>query len=162
MAVGDQLNPDTLPPITVSQAVQDWDSQIANDAPQIMAVLSQNLAMESRALRTSDPALLTEVDHGDRLSQMQARLQSDAANGTCVVDTYAFDSVDVKLIVPFGVQSGLSLGYDAKGTVTHDTYDAAGNLVSSESAPFAQTFAMRQATGDRWLNVAVLPPGTGT
>jgi hypothetical protein len=118
--------------------------------------------MESRALRKSDPTLLTQVDHGDRLAEMQARMKSDAANGTCVVDTYTFESVDVRLIVPFGVQSGLSLGYDAKGTVTHDTYDATGKLVSSQTSPFAQTFAMRQATGSRWMNVAVLPPGTGT
>jgi hypothetical protein len=159
---GDQLNPDTLPPITVSQAVQDWDTQTASAAPALMQTLAQNLAIESQALRRSDPSLLTQVDHGDRLAEMQARLAADGASGTCVVDTYAFDSVHVTLIVPFGVQSGLSLGYDASGTVTHETYDASGKLLASSSEPFAKTFAMRQATGARWMNVAVLPPGTGS
>ena len=28
--------------------------------------------------------------------------------------------------------------------------------------PFEQTFAMRRATGGRWLTVADLPPGTGS
>jgi hypothetical protein len=65
----------------------------------------------------------------------------------------------MSLIEPFGVQTGLSLGLDASGTMTEETYDAAGNLVDSREAPFAQTFVMRRATGDRWLNIGVLPAG---
>jgi Na+-translocating ferredoxin:NAD+ oxidoreductase RnfD subunit len=156
------VDPGTLPAIGVSQSVSDWDHAVADSAPQLLVILAQNLAVESRALRASDPSLLTAVDHGDRLDDMQARLRRDAAAGTCIVDTYAFDSVNVTLIVPFGVQSGLSLGFDARGTVTHETYDASGALLSTTSSPFASTFAIRQATGARWLNVAVLPPGTGS
>jgi hypothetical protein len=156
-----QVNPDTLPAITVSQSVRDWDQEIASSAPQLMLVLSQNLAVEGQALLHADPGLLTAVDHGDRLDQMQARLRDDSEKGTCVVDVYSFDAVNVTLIVPFGVQSGLSLGYDARGTVTKETYDAAGHLVSRQASPFANTFAIRRATGARWLSVAVLPPGTG-
>jgi Na+-translocating ferredoxin:NAD+ oxidoreductase RnfD subunit len=157
-----QVDPGTLPPITVSQSVWDWDTQIASSAPDLLVVLAQNLQIENQALLKSDANLLTAVDHGDRLDEMQARVKSDAATGQCVIDVYRFDSVNVTLIVPFGVQTGLSLGFDAKGTVTHETYDSAGTLVSTESAPFASTFAIRQATGARWLNVAVLPPGTGS
>jgi Na+-translocating ferredoxin:NAD+ oxidoreductase RnfD subunit len=157
-----QIDPATLPSITVSQSVWDWDTQIATSAPDLLVVLAQNLQVESQALLKSDPNLLTAVDHGDRLAQMQARIQSDASTGQCIVDVFKFDSVHVTLIVPFGVQTGLSLGYDSKGTVTHQTYDSSGKLVSTDSAPFANTFAIRQATGARWLNVAVLPPGTGS
>ena len=160
--VQQQINPETLPPITVSQSVKDWDHAIADSAPQLMVTLAQNLAVESQALLKSNASLLTAVDHGDRLAQMQARLQGDSAAGTCIIDVYKFDSVNVTLIVPFGVQAGLSLGFDARGTVTHETHDLAGNLVSSQSASFAQTFAIRRATGARWLNVAVLPSGTGS
>jgi Na+-translocating ferredoxin:NAD+ oxidoreductase RnfD subunit len=156
------INPETLPPITVSRSVSDWDHAIAESAPQLLVVLAQNLDIERQALRSADASLLTAVDHGDRLADMQSRLQRDAAAGTCVVDVYTFDTVNVTLIVPFGVQSGLSLGFDARGTVTHETYDASGTLVASASSPFASTFAIRQATGARWLNVAVLPPGTGS
>ena len=156
-------NPDTLPPITVSQSVQDWDSEIAGSAPQLMVLLAQNLAVESQALRRVRPQ---PPDRGRPRRPARPRCrpgsQSDSATGTCVVDVYTFDSVNVTLIVPFGVQSGLSLGYDARGTVTHETYDSSGHLVSSQSSPFANTFAIRRATGARWLNVAVLPPGTGT
>jgi hypothetical protein len=156
-----QINPETLPPITVSQSVKDWDHEIADSTPQLMVTLAQNLLVENQALLKSDANLLTAVDHGDRLNEMQGRVQRDSAAGTCVVDVYTFDSVNVTLIVPFGVQTGLSLGYDSRGTVTHETYDSAGNLLSRQSSPFAQTFAIRRATGARWLNVAVLPPGTG-
>ena len=63
----------------------------------------------------------------------------------------------MRLITPFGKQNGLSLGLDARGTMTEETYDADGTLLSTREAPFAQTFVVRRATGDRWLNVAVLP-----
>lgn len=161
-ALVSQVNPDTLPAVTVSQSVRDWDQEIAGNASQLLLVLSQNLAVENQALIRGDASLLAAVDHGDRLDQMQARLREDAARGTSVVDVYTFDAVNVRLIVPFGAQSGLSLGYDARGTVTRQTYDATGHIVSSESSPFASTFAIRRATGARWLNVAVLPAGTGT
>ena len=65
----------------------------------------------------------------------------------------------MSLLVPFGKQTGLSLGLAATGTKTEETYDAAGVLVGSQSEPFDLTFAMRRATGARWLNVAVLPAG---
>ena len=57
------------------------------------------------------------------------------------------------------VQDGLSLGLDSTGTVTTETYDADGRLQGRETSPFAEMFVLRRATGARWLNVAVLPPG---
>jgi hypothetical protein len=76
------------------------------------------------------------------------------------VTHYRFDGLDVSLLIPFGVQTGLSLGMNARGTMVEETYDR-GVLKSSRAAPFALTFAVRRATGARWLNVAVLPyPGS--
>ena len=40
-----------------------------------------------------------------------------------------------------------------------ETYDAAGVLQAQQSAPFAQTFVVRRATGARWLNVRCCRPG---
>ena len=155
-------NPATLPAITVSPDVVNFDQQIADETPQILVTLAQNLALESQALLQKDGSILTTVDHGDRLKEMQAQLAAAQSSGTTVISTYHFDTVHVTLIVPFGVQSGLSLGYDSRGTVTEATYDATGKLLDQRTSPFALTFAVRQATGARWLTVAVLPPGTGT
>jgi hypothetical protein len=155
------VDPATLPPITVSQDVTDFDHAIAADAPQILVILAQNLEIENQALLQGDGGLLTAVDHGDRLKEMQARLRGATSSGRIVVERYRFDSVHVTLIVPFGVQTGASLGFQSQGTVTEETY-VGGVLDSRQASPFSQTFAVRRATGGRWLNVAVLPPGTGS
>jgi hypothetical protein len=110
-------------------------------------------------LLQGDATILEAVAHGDRLDEMQARLEEAAATGRAVVERYQIDDVNVVLIVPFGQQVALSLGLESQGTVTRETYDADGSLQERASAPFATTFVMRQVTGGRWLNVAVLPPG---
>jgi hypothetical protein len=73
-----------------------------------------------------------------------------------MVAHYQFDEVNVTLLEPFGVQTGLSLGLEATGTVTTETY-VDGELQGTDTAPYQHTFVMRQATGARWLNVDVLP-----
>ncbi|MBI3747564.1 MAG: hypothetical protein HY262_01745 [Chloroflexi bacterium] len=155
------VDPATLPPITVAQDVTDFDHAIADAAPEILVTLAQNLEIENQALLRGDAGLLTAVDHGDRLKEMQGRLRDAQASGRTVVSHYRFDSVRVVLIVPFGVQTGASLGFQSRGLVTEETYDSAGVLQSQRASPYSLTFAVRRATGARWLNVAVLPPGTG-
>jgi hypothetical protein len=91
---------------------------------------------------------------------MRRRLADATASGTTRVERYAFDSIATRLIVPFGKQTGLSLGLDSRGTVTEEAYDANGNLLSSEERPFEQTFAVRRALGNRWLNVGAFPIGS--
>ena len=154
-----QVDPATLPPVTVGQDVIDFDPQLAGAGMQeVVVTLAANLELENQALLRHDPSILTAVDHGDRLIEMQARL-ADAmgGSGAVVIEHYQFDNLNVSLLTPFGRQDGFSLGLAGRGTLIRETYDAAGVLVKRESVPFAQTFAVRRATGDRWLNVAVLP-----
>ena len=151
------VDPSTFPPITVDQDVADWNHEIAGaGAQELMLMLAENLELERQALLGADASILAAVDHGDRLTEMQNRLAEAAATGTVVIEHYQFDAVNVALIEPFGVQSGLSLGVEASGTVTTETYDAEGTLQRSEESPYELTFVMRRATGDRWLNVGVL------
>jgi hypothetical protein len=151
----------TLPTITVKKEVGDFDISLVGDgAQQLVVTLGENLQLEAEALRRRDASILTAVDHGDRLDEMRGRLNA-AAGAPIVVERYAFDSVTMSLLAPFGRQSGLSIGLDSRGTVTSETLDASGSVVSRTTAPFAKTFVIRRATGDRWLNVAVLPPGGG-
>ena len=121
-----------------------------------MLTLAENLELENQALLRADPSILPAVDHGDRLKEMQARLQVAATSGATTT-RYRFDDIDMSLIEPFGVQSGLSLGLTSHGTKTEETYDRSGALTGRRESPFALTFVLRWATGDRWLNVGVLP-----
>jgi hypothetical protein len=153
-----RMDPQTFPSISVDAAVTDWDPGLTGSAMQaIVLTAAQNLAMENEALLRADPSLLTRVDHGDRLVEMQQRISEARAAGSTRVDRYQPDSIHVRLIRPFGRQDGLSLGLDARGTLTTETLDATGRLLSRVASPFASTFVVRRATGARWLNVAVLP-----
>lgn len=153
------IDPSSLPAISVSQDVYEFDHQLAGDGmPLVLVTLAQNLEIENQALLRRDGSLLAAVDHGDRLTEMQARLADAIAAGVATVSHYRFDAVSVSLLVPFGVQSGLSLGLRGTGTVTEQVYDAAGVLTSSTQREFDLVFAVRRPTGGRWLNVGVLPP----
>jgi Na+-translocating ferredoxin:NAD+ oxidoreductase RnfD subunit len=153
------VDPSTLPPITVRREVADWDHELAGpELAVVVRTLAENLDLESQALLRRDPAILAAVDHGDRLAEMEARLRAAEASGRTTIERYRFDSLDVSLLVPFGVQTGLSLGLTGTGTVTRETYDGRGNLVERGTESFHLTFAMRRATGARWLIVGVLPP----
>jgi Na+-translocating ferredoxin:NAD+ oxidoreductase RnfD subunit len=157
-----QVDPSTFPAITVGQDVADFDHTMAGPgAQEVVQTMAENLELENQALLRHDPTILTAVDHGDRLDEMQARLADAVAMGTTTIDRYRFDDVSMSLLRPFGKQDGLSIGLDSTGTMTEDTYDTNGKLLSSRDAPFAKMFVVRRATGGRWLNVAVLPPPTG-
>jgi hypothetical protein len=150
----------SFPTILVGQDVIDWDHTIQGPGAQaIMLTLAENLEIENQAVLRADPSLLPLVDHGDRLIEMQGRLQADLASGSRTITQYQFNSATLALLIPFGRQTGLSLGFDSRGTMIEATYDAAGTLRSQRSAPFALTFVMSRPTGARWLNVAVLPAG---
>jgi Na+-translocating ferredoxin:NAD+ oxidoreductase RnfD subunit len=156
------IDPATLPTITVRQDVYDFDHALAGPEMQgVVVTLAQNLELENQALLHHDATILPAVDHGDRLVEMQGRLSDAAAATSIVIAHYQFDTIDVSLLVPFGRQDGLSLGLAGRGTMIQESYDAAGNLLLRQSSPFALTFAMRRATGARWLNVAVLPAPPG-
>ena len=84
-----QINPATFPSISVDQDVLDWNHEISGaGAREVVLTFAENLDVESQALLRSDAALLEAVDHGDRLDEMRARLQTAAASGTVVVERY--------------------------------------------------------------------------
>ncbi len=156
------VDPTTFPTITVDPDVIDFDHGMAGAGAQALVLtLAENLELENQALLRVDDTILAAVDHGDRLDEMRARLKTARTTGTTTIVRYLIDSVDISLIVPFGRQDGLSMGLEARGTMVEETYDAAGTLTSERTGPFAETFVMRRATGDRWLNVAVMPPDDG-
>jgi Na+-translocating ferredoxin:NAD+ oxidoreductase RnfD subunit len=157
------VDPATFPTISVAQDVTDWNHEITGTgAQELVLTLAENLELERQALLRADPTILRAIDHGDRLDEMERRLDHAAATGVTVVERYRIDDVNVALLDPFGKQDGLSLGLEATGTVTEETYGASGDLQTRTSSPFSTTFAMRQATGGRWLNVAELRSSPGS
>jgi len=158
-----QVDPGTLPAVTVGQDVTDFDPTLAGPGMNaIVVTLAQNLELENAALVRRDGSILTADDHGDRLLEMQQRLQSLPASGATTVAHYRFDAIHATLLIPFGKQDGFSIGLQAKGSVVHQPVDAAGVLIGDATvSPFDLTFAVRRATGDRWLTVAVLPAPPG-
>ena len=156
-----RMDPGTFPTMSVDSAVTEWDPTLTDSAlREILLTSAQNLEIENEALKRADPSLLVQVDHGDRLVEMQDRIDDAVTAGTTRVDSYQPDSVHISLLRPFGRQDGLSLGLEARGLVTRETYDASGRLLTHETSPFWLTFVVRRATGARWLNVAVLPAQT--
>ena len=152
------VDPATLPPVTVDEEVRDYDHELAGgDMTGVLVALARNLELENQALLQRDEAILEVVAHGDRLEEMRGRLRAAEASGVTVLTHYNFDEIHVALVVPFGEQTGLSLGLTGRGTMTEETRDADGNVMERQSSPFHQTFAMRRALGDRWMNVGVLP-----
>jgi Na+-translocating ferredoxin:NAD+ oxidoreductase RnfD subunit len=154
-----QIDASTFPSIAVGEDVTNFDHTMSGPgAQQLLLTVAENLELENQALLRQDESILTAVDHGDRLIEMQGRLHDAMTTGATTIDRYAMDDVSMALLLPFGKQTGLSIGIHATGTVTHETFDAAGTLQSSTSEPFDTVFVTRRATGGRWLNVAELPP----
>jgi Na+-translocating ferredoxin:NAD+ oxidoreductase RnfD subunit len=153
-----RIDPATFPSIRVDQAVIDWNHEInVEGARAIVLTLAENLALENQAAFDGDAKLLEAIAHGDRLEAMQARLRNAELTGQTVTDTYDIDDVHVTLLVPFGRQDGLSLGMVATGTQVTEVRNAAGTVVSRRTEQFETMWAMRRATGSRWLIVAELP-----
>ena len=137
-----QVDPETLPPITVDDDVVSFDHDLEGAGIQsVVVTLAENLELENEALLRRD---------------MQARVAAAEAGEPVVLTHYLFDDIDVSLLVPFGEQTGLSLGLASTGTKVEETYDA-GQLTDRVESPFETTFAMRRANGDRWLTVGVIP-----
>jgi hypothetical protein len=152
------IDASTLPPITVGQDVIDFDHLLAGPEMQAVVVtMAQNLEVENQALLRRDGSLLPQVDHGDRLAEMQAKIAAAGSGAPVQIAHYRFASIHATLLQPFGRQDGLSIGLQSTGTVTQETYDASGHLTASANTPFSLTFVVRPVFGARWLNVAVLP-----
>ena len=133
------VDPATFPTISVEQGVLDWNHEISGPgAQEIVLTLAENLLLENQALRRADATILEAVDHGDRLDEMRAGLQTAAASGSTVVEHYQIDDVNVTLLVPFGRQDGLSLGLESPGHRDH------GDLRQRREAAGASVISVRQ------------------
>jgi hypothetical protein len=153
-----QIDPSTLPRVTVATRVAELSSDLAGPGAREVAVnLAEDLETETQALLASDKDLLEAVVFGDRLSEMQQRIDEAASTGDTVVTNYLFDSLRIASVIRSLGQGALRLGVEARGTLEEITYDAERNQTERATSPFALTFVLSQPTGGRWLIVATRP-----
>ena len=150
------VDPSTLPPVTVDPDVTDRGDLSRADAQAAALTLAENLEVEAQALRRGEKSLLPWVDDGRRLTTLQGRVDDVIATGRAVVPHYTFDALHVVLVHSAG-QSGLSLGFEARGTVEEVTYGVDGSERSRTTSPFSRTFVLSRPTGARWLLVDSQP-----
>ena len=157
------VDPSSLPTVTVDPELADLSSDLAEgpEAQQLAATLAENLETESQALLDADARLLTAVDHGDRLAEMQAELDAALASGRTAIRTYRFDALHLVPIAAPGDQSGLNLGFEARGTVEVVVYES-DREIDRVTEPFETTFMVSRPTGERWLTMGTLPYGERT
>jgi hypothetical protein len=150
------VDPSTLPTVTVDPEVTDRGDLSQADAQAIALTLAENLEVEAQALRRGEKSRLSGVDDGQRQTTMERRVDDVIATGGAVVPHYTFDRLHVVLVQPEG-QAGLSLGFQARGSVEEVTYAADGNERSRRTSPISKTFVLSRPTGDRWLLIEVGP-----
>jgi hypothetical protein len=150
------VDPSTLPPVSVDPDVTDRGDLSRVDAQAIAVTLAENLEVEAQALRRGEKSLLPSVDDGERLTALQGRVDDVIETGGAMVPHYTFDAIHVVLVHSAG-QSGLSLGFEAIGTVEEVTYGVDGSELSRTTSPFARTFVLIRPTGARWLLVDTQP-----
>jgi hypothetical protein len=150
------VDPSTLPPVSVHPDVTDRGDLSRVDAQAVAVTLAENLEVEAQALRRGEKSLLPSVDDGERLTALQGRVDDVIETGRAVVPHYAFDALHVVLVHSAG-QSGLSLGFEAIGTVEEVAYGVDGSELSRTTSPFARTFVLSRPTSARWLLVDTQP-----
>ncbi len=146
-----QVDVSALPVVTVDAQVADFDQELAGEGAQELAVtLAEILEVEAAALVDRDLDLLGAVDYGFRFDKLAAGLDG----GETVVERYAFDSLHLVVVFPYGEQGGASPGLQAAATLDEVTYDADGNeLERRELVCDAITFAFVSSGDGGWLLV---------
>jgi hypothetical protein len=151
-----RVDPSTLPQVTLDPDVTDRGDLSQAEAQAIALTLAENLEVEAQALRGGERSLLPAVDDGRRLTTLQQRVDDVIETGRAVVPHYTFAQLHVVLVHSEG-QSGLSLGFEATGTIEEVAYRVDGSAGSRTTSPFARTFVLSRPTGARWLLVDTQP-----
>jgi Na+-translocating ferredoxin:NAD+ oxidoreductase RnfD subunit len=154
-----EVDPSALPTVTVDPEVSRYSADLAGTGAQDLAVtLAENLEVEAEALRGADGSLLPEVDFGDRLREMQRRVDAAVATGETTVERYTFESLHLVPLVVVDGQGSLSLGLQARGSVEAITYAADETVSGRTRSPFAFTFVLSRSAAGRWMIADTRPP----
>jgi hypothetical protein len=145
-----RIDPSSLPEVTVGREAAGLNGD-ARNAGMLAVALAENLAIEREAMLRADTSLLRAADDGERLVQMERKVQAAATAGRFEVADHRFDALHLEVVFTDGPQGGATLGLDAAGTVRRVTYDAARAELARAEAPFRSRFVLRQGAGGRWV-----------
>jgi hypothetical protein len=156
-----EVDPASLPAAVVDESVHGLDVAVDDEFIDLVSLtLAENLAIEAEAMRTADGSLFALSSGGERLDEMQARLDTAVATGERSADLYELTELAVALHEPVGEgQTSAGLVFTAAGEVDRVVYDATGAETGRVSEPFGSEFVMRQLAGERWVIVSVEPTG---
>jgi hypothetical protein len=154
-----EIDPASLPEVMVDDSVHGLDIEVDDELVDLLSLtLAENLAIESEAMRTADGSLLALSSGGERLDEMQARLDTAVATGERKADLFRFTEMGMALHEPEEEgQTSAGLVFSTAGEVTRVGFDSNGVELSRAVEPFEERFVMRQLAGDRWLIVGVEP-----
>ena len=107
-----EVDPATLPAVNIDPPVAGLSAGLATPegAQDLAATLAWNLRVEAEAVATGDASLLPAIADGERLHELQAVIEEESAGGQRVIPTYTFDSLDLKVVYPGGLQRGAKAG----------------------------------------------------
>jgi hypothetical protein len=136
-------------PITIDGDVGGLSHDLATEAGarQLVAALQFNLEVEAEAIATSDASLLDAVDHGQRLLDVTALIETAERGVAPAVPAYVFETIHLGVVFPGGFQSGPNAALSVTGTVTLP--DPGTGAPTTE--PLATTFTLRQTPTGQWL-----------
>ncbi len=142
-----------LPEVTASDRLFDLYSADV-DPVAVATELLRLLEVESIAVAARDHELLTGVDHGVRLEELDQRIDAAGEDGAITTESYEFASMHLDVIRSEG-QGNLSVGVIATGTRTEHLTQPDGSSSEIATTPFERTFSMRPGDDGRWFLVAV-------
>jgi hypothetical protein len=145
-----------VPAVTADPSLDRLDLKVDQAlVDEVTMTFLENLALESEAVRLADGSLLGIADGGERLDEMQARLDEAIAVGERRAEEYRFETLTLRLHEAGAGQTSAGLSFDGKGLVDHITYDAVGVEQARTTSGFETTFVLRQLAGERWRIVSV-------
>lgn len=148
-----EVDQSMLPPVSVSPEVGAVN--LAADPEELATTLVENLMIEAEAVREGNGSLLALAATGDRLAEMQRRVDDGISTGERMTHEYTFDALLLGVAESAEGQSSAALSFRATGIREVVSYDALGEEVTRETAPFEGTFVLRRVGGERWLVATV-------
>jgi hypothetical protein len=139
-----------IPTLTIASNVTAFNPSMTDQYATAMAHnVVLDLIIESEARRSHDLTLAASGASDDGLKEFVDVINTDIAAGKIIQKTYSFDQVSLRLYLPkFSSQASRLIGVSLHGTATLTTRDAAGNVLSQTSTPYAKSWGVGASSAD--------------